>query len=159
MARFMRKGTTKVYFVLAFSDYTAPTAVEFDTGTTELTPDVSEVSGFTFSNSPIQTPDMDDAFVSQIPGEDTTEESGLVFYEDNASTAIRSALAKDTNGYIVFLPQGETVEGDVSVGDLVEVWPVTVSSNARRYSAGNEAGMYEVKFATTAPPAEFTIAA
>lgn len=149
MARFMRKGTTRVFFVTTLT-LNAPTDTEVIAGT-ELTDDIAEMNGFTFSNSPIQTPDLGTKFVGQIPGEDSTEDSSLVFYEDDASTTIKDALVKDTNGYIVIFPQG-TAGASPANGDNVEAWPVTVSSNARKYTAGNEAAQFEVKFATTAPP-------
>jgi len=152
MARFMRKGTTKIFFVPTIASKTAPTAAEVTAGT-NLTGQIAEMSGFTFSNSPIQTPDMSTKFVSQIPGEDSTEDSSITFYEDKSSNPIRTALAKDTNGYIVIF-SGGTAGANPAAADKCEVWPVTVSSNARRFSAGNEAAQYEVRFATTAEPAD-----
>lgn len=151
MARFMRKGITKVYFVPTITNKTAPTAAQVTAGTA-LTAQIAEISGFTFSNSPIQTPDMATKFVSQIPGEDTTEDSSITFYEDKSSNPIRTALAKDVNGYIVIFSAG-TAGASPAAADKCEVWPVTISSNARKFSAGNEAAQYEVRFATTDEPA------
>ena len=69
MARFMRKGTTKVYFLPTLAAGTGiPTAAEVTAGTA-LTAQIAEISGFTFANSPIDTPDMSTAFVGKIPGE------------------------------------------------------------------------------------------
>lgn len=152
MPRFMRKGKMKVYFATTIaSTTTAPTVAEL-TAATHLTPQIGEMNGFTFSNSPIQTPDMDTKFVSQIPGEDSTEDSSLVFYELDGTNPIKAALAKDTDGYVVIFPAGLAGSAPAA-GDKCEVWPVTVSSNSRRYTNGNEAGMYEVKFACTEEPA------
>lgn len=150
MARFMRKGTTKFYFVPTIAALAAPTVAEVTAGT-HLSPQMAEVNGFTFSNSPIQTPDMNSRFVSQIPGEDSTDESSIVFYEDKSTNPIRTALAKDTNGFIVIF-SGGLAGATPAASDKCEVWPVTVSSNARRYTADNSAAQYEVKFATTSPP-------
>lgn len=150
MSRFMRKGTTKVFFATTIVDINAPSVTEM-AAATNLTPQIAEISGFTFSNSPIQTPDMDTKFVSQIPGEDSTEESMIVFYEDQTSNPIRTVLAKDTTGYICIFSAGIAGAAPAN-SEVCEVWPVTVSSNARRYTATNEAAQYEVKFATTAEP-------
>jgi hypothetical protein len=126
---------------------------------TNLTPQIGEMNGFTFSNSPIQTPDMNTKFVSQIPGEDSTEDSSLVFYEDNASNPIKTALAKDVSGFIIVFPSG-TAGTNPAAADKCEIWPVTISSNSRRYTNGNEAAMYEVKFACTLEPKiDVTVAA
>ncbi len=151
MARFMRKGKMRVFFAISVTDIQAPTAAEVIAGD-ELTSQIGEMNGFTFKNSPIQTPDMDTKFVSQVPGEDSTDDSSLVFYELDGANAIKDALEKDTDGFIIIFPQG-TATATPAVADLCEVWPVTISSNSRRYSSGNEAGMYEVAFACTLEPA------
>jgi hypothetical protein len=145
----MRKGTTRVFFATTVT-LNAPTAAQVNAGT-ELTDDISEITGFVFSNNPIQTPDLGTKFVSQIPGEDSTEDSSLVFYETAGDSTIKDALPKDENGYVIILPEG-SAGASPAAADLVEVWPVTISSVSRRYSAGNEAAMFEVKFATTSPP-------
>lgn len=152
MARFMRKGRTKIWFVETLAIPESPTVEEVTMGT-NLTPQIAEINGFTFSNSPIQTPDMDTKFVSQIPGEDTTEDSSMVFYEDESSNPIKAALPKDKTGYIVIFPSGYgTGQTTPQPGNNVEVWPVTVSSSARQYSAGNDAAQYEISFACTQEP-------
>jgi hypothetical protein len=153
----MRKGITKYHFVPTVAALAAPTVANITAGTA-LTGQIAETNGFMFSNSPIQTPDMDSTFVSQIPGEDTSEDSGLVFYEDKATNPIRTALAKGTNGYIVIFAAGYA-GASPAASDKCEVWPVTVSSNSRKYSSGNEAAQYEVKFACTAPPAQDAVVA
>lgn len=151
MARFMRKGTTRFYFVPTIGSATlAPTAAEVTAGT-RLDTQLATIQGFTFSNSPIQTPDMATTFVSQIGGEDAAEDSSLDFYEDKTSNPISTALAKGTAGYVVIFPRG--VAGSVpAAADKCDVWPVTVTSNSKQFTADNAAGMYQVKFATTAEP-------
>jgi hypothetical protein len=155
MARFMRKGTTKVYFVPTIANLAAPTTAEITAGTV-LTTQIAEVNGFTFTNNPIDTPDMGSSFVSKIPGEDTVDTSSFRFYEDKSSNPIRTVLAKGTNGYIVFFPSG-TAGASPAAGDKTETWPVTVASNARTYSAGNEAASYMVVLSNTAAPSDGTL--
>jgi hypothetical protein len=156
MARFMRKGTSKVYWVPTIANLTAPTVAEITAGTV-LTLQIAEITGFTFTNNPIDTPDMGSSFVSKIPGEDTVDTSSFRFYEDKTSNPIRTVLAKGAIGYIVFFPAG-TVGANPAVADKAEVWPVTVASNARAYSAGNEAASYNVVLSNTAPPSDAVLA-
>jgi hypothetical protein len=156
MARFMRKGTTRIYWVPTIVNLTAPTVAEITAGT-ELTAQMAEVNGFTFANKPIDTPDMGNSFVSKIPGEDTVDTSSFRFYEDKSSNPIRTVLAKGATGYIVIFPAG-TVGANPAIADKAEVWPVTVASNARAYSAGNEAASYNVVLSNTAPPKDATLA-
>lgn len=152
MARFMRKGTTKVRFVPTIAALAAMTTAEATAGT-DLTPQTAELNGFTFTNSPIETPDMATAFVSKIPGEDTVEDSSIVFYEDKTTNPIRTALTKNTVGNIVIYYAGTAGLNPAST-DKYEAWPIIVASNARRYTAGNEAAQYAVMFTNTAAPVE-----
>lgn len=156
MARFMRKGKTKVYWVLTIASLAAPTAAEVNGGT-PLHTDLSEINGFTFQNNPIDVPDMSTAFVKKIMGEDTVEDSNLVFYEDDTATTITTALAKGTAGNVVFFYKG-TAGASPAAADKCETWPSTVASNARQYSVGNEAATFRVSFANTAAPVAGTVA-
>jgi len=151
MARFMRKGITQFWFVPTIASATlVPTAAEVNAGT-RLDTQLAEVAGFTFTNSPINAPDMSSAFVSQIAGEDSTENSSLTFYEDKTTNPISTAQSKGTNGYIVIFKAG-LAGATPAAGDKADVWPVQVASNAPQYTADNEAAKYMVAYTTTAPP-------
>lgn len=158
MSRFMRKGKTKVWFVPSMANPEAGTVAEVVTAGTELNVDLGEVNGFTFANSPIQTPDMDTTFTAQIGGEDTAAESSMGFYEQDDDTTIRDALAKDTVGYVLMYPTGIAGASPAAL-DEYEAWPVIVTSNARTYTVGNEAAMFNVSFSITDPPVEGVVAA
>lgn len=158
MSRFMRKGRTKVWFVPTMADPAAGTVAEVVTAGTELNTDLGEVSGFTFSNSPISTPDMDTTFTPQIGGEDTAAESSMGFYEQDDTTTIKDAMAKDTVGYVLFYPQG-IAGASPAAADVYEAWPVIVTSSARTYTVGNEAAMFNVSFSITDPPIDGVVAA
>lgn len=151
MARFMRKGKTRFYFVPTIASATLiPTAAEVTAGT-RLDLQLNEVNGFTFANSPIDAPDMATTFVAKVSGEDTTEDSNLVFYEDDTTNPISTALAKGTNGYIVIFYKG-IAAASPAAGDKADVWPIQVASNARQYTADNESAKYQVVFTPTLAP-------
>jgi hypothetical protein len=152
MGRFMRKGVTKVYFVPTIADTEGPTVAEITAGT-PLTTAIAEITGFSFTNNPINTPDMGSSFVSKIPGEDTTDDSTITFYEDKITNPIRTALSKNTAGYIVIFGAG-IAGATPAAADKADVWPVTVSSNSKVYTVDNDAAKYAVGFANTAPPSE-----
>lgn len=150
MSRFMRKGITKVFFVPTIADPEAPTATEVNAGV-NLTGQIAEVNGFSFTNSPINTPDMASAFVSKIPGEDTTDDSSLVFYEDSVTNPISTALGKGTTGFVVIFPTG--IAGETpAAADKADVWPAQVASNSKQYTVDNDAAKYTVTFTLTAEP-------
>lgn len=151
MARFMRKGITELYFVPTISNPAAPTVAEITAGT-DLEDQLAEINGFSFSNSPIDTPDMGDAFVSKIPGEDTVDSSDMTFYEDDTSNPIKTALAKGTTGYVAIFYAGLVTADTPAIGDKCDVWPCQVASNSRMYTADNEAAKYQVVFTLTDSP-------
>lgn len=157
MARFMRKGTTKVYFVPTIASLSAATAVEVGAGTA-LHTQLAEINGFSFANSSIDTPDMANTLVTKISGEDTLENSSMGFYEAKSGTdTIKTALTKGTSGYVVIFYRG-IAGATPAAGDKYEVWSVEVASNSRKYSVGNEAATFMVAFTPTAAPVEGTLA-
>lgn len=145
MARYFRRGKSKILFLPTVTNQAAPSRSEITAGT-PLTPQVAEVSGFQFTNSPIAMPDLNSTFTSTIPGEDTADDSSLTFYDDDTATTIRTALAKGTSGYILLLPYGDTPT------KRAEVWPVTSTGVGDEWSAGNDPARFTVQFGVTAPP-------
>lgn len=153
MARFMRKGITRFYLVTTIaSGSLVPTAAEVNAGT-RLDTQLAEINGLSFENNPIEVPDMASAFVAQIGGEDKAADTSLTFYEDKVSNPIKTAQPKGYVGFIVVFYSG-IAGGTPAAGDKCDVWPTTVTSNSRQYTAGNEAAKYMVKYAMTAPPGE-----
>lgn len=144
MARFMRRGKAKVVFIPTVVG-TSPTRPEISGGT-QLTPQIAEMSGFSFSNSPIATPDMDTTFTTTIAGEDTAETPSITFYDDDTATTIRTALVKGTKGYIILFPYG-----DVPTKRL-EKWYVESTGVADEWSAGNDPARFSVSFGVLAVP-------
>lgn len=152
MARFAQKGITKVWFSTTNTTPLTPKASEI-TGANgiDLTPQLSDLAGFSFSNNPVDTPDMSQALITKIPGEDAIDDSSMTFYEDKLANPIKTKLAKGVIGWVFMFGTGIAGASPAS-GDIVDVWPCQVSSNARQYNAGNEASKYLVKFAPTAAP-------
>jgi hypothetical protein len=150
MARYFRRGTTKIYFVSSISSAASPTVAELS-GATELTCSIAEISGFAFQNNPIDVPDMCAEFVKKIPGEDTADDSEMTFYEDNTSNPLLTTLAKGAEGFVVFFPYGIGGVAPVA-GDDCEVWPVSVAKTTREWSAGNDPARFMTTFTITNVP-------
>lgn len=147
MARFNRKGTTKIYFLPTIAATTLiPTNTEITAGT-DYTGQINAVDGFTLENTPIETPDMESTFVSKIGGDDSAADSSLTFYEDSTLDEIETDLAKGTSGFIVIFSKGKT-EGAKGM----DVYPVTVVSNSKAFTTDNEAAKITVQFTITARP-------
>lgn len=158
--RYFRRGITKIWFVPTVASASLiPTAAEVIAGThltVKASPadeSVMGITGFKFTNSPIDTPDLADSFTGNIPGEDKVDASSLDFYEGKTSNAIKTALAKGTKGYIVIFFAG-IAGATPAAGDKADVWPVTSTGPSRNYSAGNEAASYSAPFAMTGAPGD-----
>ena len=145
MGRFTRKGTSKINWVVTLTSQTVPAIAEINGGTA-LTPSLADISGFSFENNPIATPDLATLFVPSIVGEDTAADSTLTFYDDDASSVIRTALAKSNAGYIVLCPYG------ITATKRCEVWPAKSTGYNDEWTTGNEAAKANCKFAITAAP-------
>lgn len=151
--RFMRKGITRLFWVPSIASAALiPTTAEVNAGT-ELTPEVSAITGFTYANTPIQIPDMAHAFVSEISGEDTVVASDIEFYQRKGTDTIRASQAKGTVGFVVILFDG-TAGANPAAGDKADVWPATIGSRAKMYAADNSAAKYKVAYTLTAAPGE-----
>ncbi|MFJ1900537.1 hypothetical protein [Streptomyces sp. NPDC088115] len=147
MARFQRKGISKILFVETIADpgY-MPTSAEL-TGATDYSRQIAAVDGFTLENQMIETPDMASTFVSKISGDDSAADSSITFYEDDELDDIESDLAKGTTGFIISARKGITA-GTTGM----DVFPVTVSSNSAAITLDNEAAKITVAFAITDRP-------
>lgn len=147
MARYIRRGKSALKFAPAVATLTAPTRAEITAGTV-LTASLAEIGGFTFANETVPTPDLSTTFDTKIPGVDTAEDPSLTFYDDDASSTIRTALAKGTTGFILRFPHGDVAT------KRVEVWPVTVTMVSDEYTVGNDPARFTVGFAVTGVPAQ-----
>lgn len=145
MARYFRRGKSKLRYLPAVANAAAPTTPEITAGT-DLTISVADVNGFGYNNSPIATPDLNSTFTSSIPGEDTTDDSTITFYDDDTSTTLRTLLAKGVSGYIARMPYGQVT------AKRVEVWPITSTGVNDVWTVGNDAAQFVVGFAVTATP-------
>jgi len=144
MARFFRRGVSKVKFLPAVAG-TSPTRAEITAGT-DLSPAIAGINGFSLNNSPITTPDLATNFDSQIDGPDAAGDSSLNFYDDDATTTMRTAVAKGTAGFIVLFPYG-----DVS-GKRCEKWPVKSTGVNDEWGLDATAAQFQVGFAVTGKP-------
>lgn len=144
MPRYMRRGKSKILFTPTVAG-ASPTRAEITAGTA-LTPQIAEVTGFSFSNSPIATPDLDTTFTTTISGEDTSDTPSITFYDDDTATTIRTALAKGTKGYVLLFPYGDVPT------KRMEKWYIESTGVSDEWSAGNDPARFSVSFGVLAVP-------
>jgi hypothetical protein len=145
-SRYIPPGTRQYYYVPTISNKAAPTRSELDAGT-DLTGEVAEVSGFQTSSDSQETPDLGSRFTSKIPGRITADDSSITMYASEDSQDVRQLLPRDTAGYIVQFPEGDTA------GRTMDVFPVKVAS-APKMTDIEDPAKIEVQFTITAEPAE-----
>jgi hypothetical protein len=148
---FFRRGITKIYEVPTVTA-AAPTVAQITAGT-DLSDLVSDITGFSFTNSPIPTPKLSTTFTTSVPGEDTTDDSELKFYEKKTTNPQQAALAKGTSTNIVIFYKG-LAGATPAIGDSCDVWPVQSTGPNREYSMGNDAAMWHCGFAPSAEPTQ-----
>lgn len=146
MARFYRRGVSKMKFLPAVVG-TSPTRAEITAGV-DISPQVSDISGFSLQNNPISTPDLGTSFDSQIVGSDSAADSAVTLYDDDASSALRTAMAKGTAGFMILFPYGDTAT------KRLEKFPATSTGVNDQWSTGAEAAKVVVSFAITSTPVQ-----
>ncbi|MGI5232860.1 hypothetical protein [Actinoallomurus sp. CA-142502] len=144
--RFYAKKVTKIVFAATVANKNSPTRSEINAGK-ELSGQCSEVNGFNTTSNLIDTPDYGSDFTGKIPGDVQAADSSLKFYQDRATADIRTLLPRGTTGYILIM-----WGGDVPT-QLMDVFPVTVSSVSKTIP-DNAAADMTVSFAITSEPAE-----
>jgi hypothetical protein len=150
--RYARFGVTKVVFAPAVANILSPTRAEINAGT-DLSGEVSEISGFQVQSEFIDTPDLNSPFVSKVLGRTSSEDSSITMYASVNSTDVRALLPRGTTGFLIWFD-----EGDVA-GRKADCYKITVGSVAKDRSM-DEASRLVVSVAITATPTEnFTIPA
>ena len=139
--RFFRRGTTKVYVVPTIASTTlVPTDDEVNAGE-DISDQIAAFENFTFSNSPIPTPDLGSTFTTSIPGEDTADNPQLTFYELLTGNTLQTTLAKGTVTHLVIFFAG-LAGATPAAADKAEVWKVISTGPSRMYDLGNEAAKW-----------------
>lgn len=151
MAKFLRRGNTKVYFLPTIASTTlAPTVAEINAGTllsiVNGPNELADIDGFRRQSNFIDTPHFGSRQTPKIPGEIEAPDSSLTFYEDDTTNPVSTVLPQDQLGFIVL---GKSV----AAAAKVDVFPIQVAAQSPEYSAGNEAAKFKVDIAVTGVPA------
>lgn len=144
--RYFRRGVTKVYWCPTIANKAAPTRSELNAGT-DLSNEVSAIEGWMVQSETVATPALGTTFDAKINSVTSADDSSLMFYADSTSVDVRGLLPRGTNGFVVWLD-----EGDVA-GRKMDVFPVRVTSTPKQREMDN-AAQIQVQFAVTAEPAE-----
>ncbi len=144
--RYFRPEVTKVYWLPTVSNPAAPTRAELDAGT-DLSDEVSDISGWSVTSDTVDTPDLGTRFTGKIPGMISADDSALTFYADNRGLDVRGLLTRGQSGFIVWLDEGDIADY------FMDVFPVSVSSVPKVRDMTNAATL-TVNFTVTREPQE-----
>lgn len=144
--RYYRRGVTKVLWVPTIVSKSAPTRVELTAGTA-LEGETGAMEGWQTTSETVQTPALGTRFTAVVGGAITAADSSLTFWASKDGEDVRSLLEREATGYVVWMD-----EGDVPA-QTMDVYPVTVTSQAKVRELDNAAQIM-VQFAVTSEPAE-----
>jgi hypothetical protein len=144
--RYYRRGTTKVLWVPTVANKSAPTRSELNAGTA-LEFETGAMEGWSTTSETVQTPALGSRFTPVVGGAITAADSSLTFWASKDGDDVRTLLAREESGFIVWMD-----EGDVP-GQTMDVFPVTVTSQAKVREL-DSAAQIMCQFAITSEPAE-----
>lgn len=146
--RYIDAGRTKVFYLPACANPSAPTRAEITAGT-DLTREIASAAGWQIQGAEVETPDLGSTFNSKIPGKTSVDDSSLTFYADLTGNDVRTVLPRGTGGFILIADGG-----DVS-GHKGDNYPVRVRSVGKaRTVEGTSAKVLTVSFSITSEPRE-----
>ncbi|MFD6684179.1 phage tail tube protein [Micromonospora parva] len=144
--RYYRRGLSKVSWVPTIANKAAPTRAELNAGT-ELSVEVGAVEGWQIVSAVVETPSLGSKFDAKIDGAISADDSSLTLYASQTGTDVRDLLSRGTNGYVVWMDEGDTP------GRKMDVFPVRVLSQGKIRNL-EDAAQVQVGFAVTSEPAE-----
>jgi hypothetical protein len=144
--RYIPPGVTRYYWVASIANKNSPTRSELDAGT-DLTSEIHALAGFSYSNSPVETPDLGSTFTSKIPGLNAADDSSLTFYMSKTGTDVRTLLTKGLAGFVVIFSEGD------APGNVMDVYPVSISGAPKQRSMADPSTIM-VNFTITSIPVE-----
>jgi hypothetical protein len=150
--RFFQPGVIKILFLptIAASTY-VPTTGEI-TGGTDLTPEVADISGWSYSTAFIETRDAATRVRPKLAGAVTLEDSSITFNGSTMSASdARSVFTTNQVGYIVMADAG------TGTGKPAEVFPVTVGSVVKVRSLDGDNFKIRVDFGVTNVPKDVVL--
>lgn len=144
--RYYRRGTTKVIWAPTIANKHAPTRPEINAGT-ELSGETGAMGGWQTTSATVPTPALGSRFTPVVGGEITAADSSLTFWASKDGDDVRTLLQREDTGFIIWMD-----EGDVG-GQTMDVYPVTVTSQAKVREL-DQAAQIMAQFAITSEPAE-----
>lgn len=157
MARYTPDELEQWWFVPTIADQATPSPTEVNAGE-EITDAVVSISGFKYTGTKVETPDLGSRFNSSIPGRYSAEDCNIQFYRGDASgdieQVVEDLLPDDTAGFIVIIPPEDGAKQAVANLSTCQVWPVKVMSNTWDPPVPGESKKFTVDFSIPKVPSK-----
>ena len=151
--RFFQPGIVKIYWLPAIAAANrTPTRAEITAGT-NLTPEVDDIAGWSYSTTFIETKDAASRIRPKLAGPVSLDDSSITFNGSQNGTDVRTVLTRGATGFIMWCDGGDVPT------QPAEVFPVEVGSVVPVRSLDNAAFKVRVDFGVTNVPAQVTIPA
>lgn len=151
--RFFQPQIVKILWIPTIADAgLAPTRAEMTAGT-DLTPEVDDIGGWSYSTTFIETKDAASRVRPKLAGPVSLDDSSITFNGSQDGDDVRSVLTRGDTGYIMWCDGGD-VESQ-----LAEVFPVEVGSVVPVRSLTDANFKVRVDFGVTNVPQTVTIPA
>jgi len=149
--RFFQPGVIKILFLPTIAATTlVPTAPELAAGT-DLTPEVDDIAGWSYSTSFIETKDAASRISPKLAGRVSLEDSSITFNGSLNGTDARTVFTTDQAGYIAMCDAGN------ATGKKAEIFPITVGSVVAVRSLDGDSFKVRVDFGVTNIPKTVTL--
>lgn len=149
--RFYQPGVIAILFLptIAAATY-VPTTGEI-TGGTDLTPEVDDIAGWSYSTNFIETKDAATRVMPKLAGRVTLEDSSITFNGSSNGTDARGVFTLNQAGFIVMADAG------LGTGKKAEVFPVSVGSIVKVRSLDSDNFKIRVDFGVTNIPKDVVL--
>ena len=155
MALYTPDELERIFFLPSVASTAAPTVAEFTAGE-DITDAIVSMSGFTFSGSKVEVPNLGSRFTPSVTGRLTAEDSSIEFYKGDDPTdleeVVRALLPRGADGYIVRVFPVDGAPAPIAAATDVEVYPVEVMSNSVAAPTPGEAAKFTVQFSIPRQP-------
>lgn len=149
--RFYQPGVIAIVFLptIAAATY-VPTTAEITAGT-DLTTEVDDISGWSYSTTFIETKDAATRVMPKLAGRVTLEDSSITFNGSQNGTDARGVFTLNQAGFIMMADAG------LGTGKKAEVFPVSVGAIVKVRSLDADPFKIRVDFGVTNIPKDVTL--
>ncbi|NUR28506.1 MAG: hypothetical protein HOV76_32390 [Hamadaea sp.] len=149
--RFFQPGIVKVYWLPAVAA-TSPTRAEITAGT-NLTPELDDWSGWSYSTTFIETKDASSRVSPKLAGRVSLDDSSMTFNGSQNGLDIRTVLTINTSGFVLICDGGDVPT------QPAELFPSTVGAVVPVRSLDSDAFKVRIDFGVTNLPRTVTLPA